>query len=522
MKAAAKPFFERLVHAPAWRAVLESALLMALMEIGFGLALSPASQYASGNGLLLALGFGGFWACLRARLVKGSLLRIILLEGLLALIVTAGMYAALELSVSVTQMPELVTRALGGLAWLLPLVAGMIGFTGLRVLRYLFELWNQQRKRHYYWELADAMILVVLIMMTALWSVAYLFAGSNPLAHNEAGGINFLENMLTRLFPGTMMLILIILGVLVVVLPPFALFSYWVARRLTRRLDTLGKAARQMRAGELSARVAVDGQDELSQLQMTFNEMAENLQTTTADLQRERDKLSALLQSQRQLTASVSHELRTPVATLRGYIESGLNPGIPSSAEEQRRTLEVMQQETARLQTLIEDLLTLSRAEVNALTLNLCPLDAGPILERVVRVTAPLAWQAHRVEVSASLPPELPMVYADETRLEQVLHNLVQNGERYTLPGGIVVVRAEQQGERLCICVQDSGQGIPPDAMERIWERFYQAPGQEVHGSAGLGLALVKELTEAMGGEVAAESVVGEGSRFSIFLPVST
>ncbi len=83
------------------------------------------------------------------------------------------------------------------------------------------------------------------------------------------------------------------------------------------------------------------------------------------------------------------------------------------------------------------------------------------------------------------------------------------------------MLRAEQQGEWICICVQDSGQGIPPEAMERIWERFYQAPGQEVHGSAGLGLALVKDLTEAMGGKVAAESVIGEGSKFSVYLPVT-
>ncbi len=209
------------------------------------------------------------------------------------------------------------------------------------------------------------------------------------------------------------------------------------------------------------------------------------------------------------------------MATLRGYLESSLDPGSTPFPKEQRRTLEVMRQETTRLQTLIEDLLTLSRAEVNALTLNPTPLDLRPIVERVVRATAPLAWQSHRVEISASLPSALPKLCADETRLEQVLHNLVQNGERHTLPGGIVVVRAERQGERVCICVQDSGQGIPAEAMERIWERFYQAPGQEVHGSAGLGLALVKELTEAMGGKAAAESVVGEGSKFSIFLPIA-
>ncbi len=520
-----KASFERFTLAPAWRAILESVALSTLLLTGFGAILSPERKYASGNGLMLALGLGGFWACLRARPVKGSPAKVIFLEGLLALGVTAGLYLAAEISISVTGQPELITGALGASGWLMPLAAGMVGFSGVRALRYLFELWDRQRKRHYYWELANAMILVVLLMMTALWGFAFLFAGTNPMIHAEPGSADLieslLERLLTQLFPGTMILILVVLAMLAVLLPPFALFSYWVARRLTRRLDSLGKAAGQMRSGDLSARVPVDGQDELSQLQMTFNEMAANLQTATADLQRERDKLAALLESQRQLTASVSHELRTPVATLRGLLESSLNPAGAATEEEQRRTLEVMRQETARLQTLIEDLLTLSRAEVNALTLNPLTLDVRPIIQRVVRAVAPLAWQSHRVEVSATLPQELPPVCADETRLEQVLHNLVQNGERHTLPGGIVVVRAERQGEQLCICVQDSGQGIPPEAMERIWERFYQAPGQEPHGSAGLGLALVKELTEAMGGQVAAESVVGEGSKFSVYLPVT-
>ncbi len=412
MKASMRTFLNRLTQAQPWQAVLESALLTALLVVGLGFVLNPASKYASGNGLLLTAGLGGFWACLRARSFPGSLLMTLAREGLLALSVTVGLYTAFMLGGRMVGHNQIITAALGDSGWLVPGIAGMAGFPGLRALRYLYELWDRQHKRHYYWELANAMMLVVLLLMTVLWAIAFLFAGSNPLLRAGAENANLFESLLdrllTQLFPGTMMLVLIVLGALAAVLPPFALFSYWVARRLTRRLDALGKAAAQMRSGDLSTRVPVDGQDELSQLQMAFNEMAANLQTTTADLQRERDKLAALLESQRQLTASVSHELRTPVATLARL--SGIEPAMPGRfrrRSKQRRTLEIMEQETARLQTLIEDLLTLSRAEVNALTLNLNALDVRPVIEQVVRATAPLAWQSHRVEISASLPPEL-------------------------------------------------------------------------------------------------------------------
>ncbi len=284
-----KPYLSRLLQAPPWRAVIESAWLTAVLITAFGSALDASSKYASGNGLLLSVGLGGFWACLRARSLKGRLVKVAMLEGLLALGVTAGLYAAFELSILITRQSELITGSLGASAWLIPLFAGLVGFLGLRALRYLYQLWDRQRKRHYYWELANAMTLVVVLLMVLLWSVLFLFAGSSPLIHASPASTNpfeaALEGLLTRLFPGTMILVLFVLAALALLLPLFAVFSYWVARRLTWRLDSLGKAAGKMRAGDLSARVPVDGQDELSQLQLAFNEMAENLQTATTDLQ---------------------------------------------------------------------------------------------------------------------------------------------------------------------------------------------------------------------------------------------
>jgi signal transduction histidine kinase len=182
-----------------------------------------------------------------------------------------------------------------------------------------------------------------------------------------------------------------------------------------------------------------------------------------------------------------------------------------------------MEREVGRLQMLIEDLFTLSRAEVGELVLSCEPMDVGAIIRRMVDTVAPLAWRAGRVEVVVQVPPDLPLALADGRRLEQVLSNLLHNGVRHTPPGGIVAVMAAAEQDAVRIEVRDTGEGIPPEDLPHVWERFYRGERARAEDSrgAGLGLALVKELTEAMGGMVEVESVVGEGSCFAVKLPRS-
>jgi signal transduction histidine kinase len=230
-----------------------------------------------------------------------------------------------------------------------------------------------------------------------------------------------------------------------------------------------------------------------------------------------------LLASRRQLIASVSHELRTPVATVRATLESMLGRQQEALASALRRDLEVMQGEIERLQRLIDDLFTLSQAEADQLTLDLCTVDIAPIVERIVDAVAPLAWEASRVQVVAEFPQALPRVRIDPSRLEQVLANLLRNGIRHTPPGGIVAVMASVEGGAVRVDVRDTGEGIPPQEFPHIWERFFRGKRArtEDQRGAGLGLALVKELIEAMGGAVVVESVLGEGSCFTIRLPMA-
>ncbi len=233
------------------------------------------------------------------------------------------------------------------------------------------------------------------------------------------------------------------------------------------------------------------------------------------DLNNEKDVVAQILQSRRDLVANVSHELRTPVATLRAAIESLLDRWEQSPPEENRRKVALMETEIKQLSGLIDDLFTLSQAELSHLPLYCEKLDVTVLIRQVEETFAPLAWKSGRVQVTSKISAEIPAVFADARRIQQVLLNLLRNAVRYTPPGGIVVLLAESEEERVRILVQDTGEGIDPADLPHIWERFYRGPNSTFE-NAGLGLALVKELTEAMGGSVAVESTPGQGSCFTL------
>ncbi len=296
-----------------------------------------------------------------------------------------------------------------------------------------------------------------------------------------------------------------------------SVLAYFLARRLVRRLERLGRAAEALAAGDLTCRVDEGPADEVGLLARRFNAMAADLERSLRELQAERDRVAALLDAQRQLVAGVSHELRTPVATLRGYLEAALGRD-PARSSTLRADLETMEQEVARLQRLIEDLFTLSRAAVGRLALRLEPTDAGAVVRRLVETTAPLAWGQRRVQVLAEVPAELPLARADAQRLEQIVSNLLGNAVRHTPPGGLVAAAVTAAPDTIDVAIRDTGEGILPEDLPHIFERFYRGRQDDGRAGAGLGLALTKELTEAMGGTVEAASTPGEGSCFVVHL----
>jgi signal transduction histidine kinase len=250
-------------------------------------------------------------------------------------------------------------------------------------------------------------------------------------------------------------------------------------------------------------RAAVRGADEIAALQQGFNTMADALE-------KERNTVTELLRLRQELLANVSHELRTPVSIIKGYLESA------------EPDLTIIGREVNHLERLISDVFTLAQTEVARLELRLESVDVIPLLKAIVETSKPLYWQKNRVELIAELPDSLPALVVDVGRVEQIIDNLIVNAVRHTPPGGAVILSAKKNDDSVEIQVRDTGEGIPADDLPHIWERFYRtADSRAKHLSgSGLGLALVKELSEAMGGSASAESEIGEGSCFSIQFPV--
>jgi signal transduction histidine kinase len=305
----------------------------------------------------------------------------------------------------------------------------------------------------------------------------------------------------------------------------FALISSSVvaillSRRVVRRLERLGTAAESLARGDLSSRVDAVADDELGQLAGRFNRMADDLEHTMSQLRAERDRVAGLLDERRQLVANASHELRTPVATVRGYLDAAI--ARPESVPDDLRSdLEIMERELSRLQQLIEDLFALSRAAVGRLTLRQEPVDPGVVVRRVVDVVGPLAWRQRRVQVIADVAPDAAWVLADQQRLDQIVSNLIGNAIRHTPPGGLVAAAISAESGLVRLDVRDTGEGIQPEDLPHVFEPFFRGRSTYGEGGAGLGLALVKDLAEAMGGSVSVESTAGEGSCFTVRLPAA-
>ncbi len=403
-------------------------------------------------------------------------------------------------------------------------------FVGFYAFPYLFfrvsvrllVWWNGLRQRRLIWSLVTSHLIAVgLLQALIVLPIVALIVGSM-----SSSSLQLPSHPLVQVFyrlqlalPFIGVSILVATAVLVVLLPVSIVVSYFFARRIKRRLDTLLDAAHAAGDGNYAVRVPVTGQDEIAKLQTDFNAMAASLGVTVSELRSEREKVDALLKSRRELMASVSHELRTPIATVRAYLDSARrqNPDqddITLAASD----LAIIERETERLQTLIDDLFSLSRAEVEQLELKCVPLDAVTLIDQVVETVAPLAWQINRVEVLAQTPAHLPQVLADGSRLEQALRNLIHNSLRHTPPGGLVILNASATRDQMQIQVRDTGEGIAEADLPHIWERYYRSAE---NGGTGIGLTLVKSFTEAMNGQIVVESTPGEGTCFTITLPLS-
>jgi len=316
-------------------------------------------------------------------------------------------------------------------------------------------------------------------------------------------------------------LVYIIVTTLAVLIAPALVVAVPVgilrARRVSKRVSHLAEAADAMAEGDLGRRVAVKGEDEIARLAERFNEMIASVDRTD--------------RARKAFVANVSHDLRTPVAIVRGHIERllarrGADPLSGSLGElddEETRSLAVMHQEALTLERLINDLFTLARIEEAALQIEPAPVAIEEVARAAVEGIRPMAWDQRKVAVEAMLPPDLPPVLADRTRLQQIFGNLLYNALRHTPEGGLIVVGAEQRDGVVEVSVRDTGGGIPEEELEAVFQRHYRlGDGAGFGESSGLGLAIVKQLVEAQDGSICVESVPGEGTVFRFTLPVAT
>jgi two-component system phosphate regulon sensor histidine kinase PhoR len=230
-------------------------------------------------------------------------------------------------------------------------------------------------------------------------------------------------------------------------------------------------------------------------------------------------RLKQLENTRREFVANVSHELRTPLSMIKGYVET-LMDGAKDDPAVSARFLQTIDKHADRLTYLIEDLLTISKLESGQVVMNLQPVELSPVVQRVLDDLQSRASEK-KVNISNQVPGEL-VVHADADRLQQVLFNLVDNAIKYGKTGGSVIISAKlADAKHVELGVKDDGPGIPPDAIDRIFERFYRvdkARSRE-QGGTGLGLAIVKHIIQSHGGEVWAESELGNGTTFYFTLP---
>jgi two-component system sensor histidine kinase BaeS len=294
-----------------------------------------------------------------------------------------------------------------------------------------------------------------------------------------------------------------------VLLMGVVLFSMWLAGRLTKPISAIEHAAAQLATGDLSARAALPPttDDELVALAAALNTMA-------AQLEQARGNEHAFL-------LSISHDLRTPLTSIRGYAEALADGTLDdASPDERRRAATIIGAEGRRLERLVRDLLDLARLDTRQFSMTPRPCDATEIVRDAAEAFAP---QARELGVTLDVISGEPLpVDLDPDRVGQIAANLVENALKYAV-NRVEVYAARQQDGRVAIVVGDDGPGVPPDEMNRVFERLYtvrETPGRAV--GTGLGLAIVRELAAAMGGAARAEAAPGGGTRFVVSLPAQT
>lgn len=290
------------------------------------------------------------------------------------------------------------------------------------------------------------------------------------------------------------------------------ILGYFFSTTVTERIQSLKEAADKIAGGDLETRVPVAGRDELSSLALTFNQMAEQLQT--AD--RKQRELEGL---RRDLVAWASHDLQTPLTSMRAILEA-LADGVVDEPEMVRRYLNTAQKDVMSLSALIDDLFQMSQLDAGGFPLHRAKSSLGDLVSDTLESFSELAYR-ESVRLEGRVEPNVDPVQMDTQAIGRVLNNLIGNALRHTTAGGEIMLHARRTGSGVEVSVRDSGEGIRAEDLPHIFERFYRGEKSRNRGTggAGLGLAIARGIVRAHGGDIHVESDIGKGTAFTFTIP---
>ena len=290
---------------------------------------------------------------------------------------------------------------------------------------------------------------------------------------------------------------------------------YWSAP-MARRIEEVREGTARLASGKLDAEVSVEGHDEISGLAEDFNRMAQRLREAA-------ERESEMERERRDLVAAVSHDLRTPLTAVRALLEA-VTDGVAADPSVRERYLHSAQNEVAHLGRLVDDLFELAQIDAGALRLTLERASLHDLISDILASFQPEA-EKRGIRLLGEFADGIDPVLINPPKLQRVLHNLLSNALRHTPADGTVFLRAEPEGEgAVCVEVVDTGTGIAPDDLPRVFERSFRGeelrtrPADDSSLGAGLGLAIARGLIEAHGGSMDVESRAGAGSRFRFTL----
>lgn len=314
----------------------------------------------------------------------------------------------------------------------------------------------------------------------------------------------------------------------------------YIARRMTQPLNELIGVAHQVAAGDLSASVTSRSSDEIGELTEVFNQMTTSLRSREADLiewartletkvsertselQEANKRLQELDRVKTSLVSNASHELRTPLTSIKVHVTNLLDGVTGALGPDQIESLDRVHTNVERLRTLIDDLLDLSHLQTGLGDVKQEAVSLDDLVKEALQSLRFISEQKH-LSMTMAFPTSFPPISADREKLRRILTNLIHNAIKFTSEGGLVHIEAHQHdAEGITLVVEDSGCGIPPEDLNKVFLPFYRSPAHVTQFSgSGLGLSITKELIELHHGAIWVESLVGKGSRFHVRLPIA-